>query len=342
MATETSFPSEIEIFRAGTHAADDGRAWTFSEADLKAIAAGYDPLSSEAPIVIGHPQTDAPAYGWVASVSFSDGRLTITARDVEPQFAQMVKARRFTKRSAAFYTPEHPNNPKPGQWYLRHVGFLGAQPPAIKGLRELHFADGGSTAVFAEDLPVHLSYPPHKEHSMPDETGAGKPPTQTPPAPPADANFAEADAARKAAKAAEAEADQLRAELAAMREQVLARSHADHVAFAETQIADGRLLPKDKDAFVAVMDSLHEASAVEFSEGDATKKVAPVEFIKRLVAQAPPAVTFGEFAPGKAPGKRAADMTDAELDAAARRVAAAKSISYADALTQVVTITQGD
>ena len=164
MTTEpTSFPA-IEIFRAGTHTGDDGRAWTFSDADLRAIAAAYDPETSEAPIVIGHPATDAPAYGWVASVLFADGRLSITARDVEPQFAGMVRARRFSKRSAAFYTPEHPNNPKPGQWYLRHVGFLGAQPPAVKGLKEIRFADA-TLVVFAETLYD----PPRSLRSLPPE-----------------------------------------------------------------------------------------------------------------------------------------------------------------------------
>ncbi len=29
----------------------------------------------------------------------------------------------------------------PGVYYLRHVGFLGAQPPAIKGLAPVEFAD---------------------------------------------------------------------------------------------------------------------------------------------------------------------------------------------------------
>src|SRR5690606_2877795 len=100
--------------------------------DLEAIAAGYDPALHEAPLTVGHPAHDRPAYGWVGAVQvMPDGRLAITPRDVEPQFAEMVAARRFPKRSAAFYPPTHPKNPTPGRWYLRHVGFLGAQPPAI-------------------------------------------------------------------------------------------------------------------------------------------------------------------------------------------------------------------
>ncbi len=51
----------------------------------------------------------------------------------------MVKAGRFKSRSASFYHPDNPNNPKPGVYYLRHVGFLGAQPPAVKGLKAVEF-----------------------------------------------------------------------------------------------------------------------------------------------------------------------------------------------------------
>ena len=41
----------------------------------------------------------------------------------------------------AFTPPDHPSNPVPNAYYLRHVGFLGAQPPAVKGLGEARFAD---------------------------------------------------------------------------------------------------------------------------------------------------------------------------------------------------------
>ena len=56
----------------------------------------------------------------------------------------MVRAGRFKKVSASFYTPDSPHNPVPGVYYLRHVGFLGAQPPAVKGLAPVpvNFAEG--------------------------------------------------------------------------------------------------------------------------------------------------------------------------------------------------------
>lgn len=166
---------------------------------------------------------------------------------------------------------------------------------------------------------------------MPDETDAGKKLAET------ETKLAEAAAARDAAQA---EAAALKAQIAQFAETRRAERHAAHLAFADAQLAAGRLLPKDKAATVAVLDALSETAPVEFAEGDATKKVSPLEFIKTLIASAPPVIQFGEFAPAAAGGKRASEMTDAELDAAARRHAAEKTISYADALAHVVNVTQ--
>ena len=59
----------------------------------------------------------------------------------------MVKAGFFKKISASFYRPDSPKNPKPGVYYLRHVGFLGAAPPAVKGLKSASFADNEEGVV---------------------------------------------------------------------------------------------------------------------------------------------------------------------------------------------------
>lgn len=129
----------IEIFRPGKQTAMSGEVIEFSEADLRATADAYDPNLHEAPLVVGHPKTDDPAYGWVQSVSYADV-LGAVPHQVDTAFAEMVNAGRFKKVSASFYKPDSPNNPKPGVYYLRHVGFLGAQPPAVKGLKSASFA----------------------------------------------------------------------------------------------------------------------------------------------------------------------------------------------------------
>lgn len=141
----------FELFKAGKHTASGGATLSFTEQDLQAAVAAYDPAVHEAPIVVGHPKDNAPAYGWIKALSFADGSITAEPAQVDADFAEMVKAGRFKKRSASFYTPDAPNNPVPGSYYLRHVGFLGAQPPAVKGLKEVAFGEAEEGVIEFSD-----------------------------------------------------------------------------------------------------------------------------------------------------------------------------------------------
>lgn len=144
---------KIEIFKPGSHTTMHGETITFSEADILATAAAYDPDKFEAPMVVGHPQIDAPAYGWVKGLDVAGGKLNAEGHQIEPQFAEMVGSGRFKKVSARFYRPDSPDNPVPGVWYLRHVGFLGAAAPAVKGLKPAAFSsdeEGTVDIVFGE------------------------------------------------------------------------------------------------------------------------------------------------------------------------------------------------
>lgn len=145
----------FEIFRPGTHTASNGSTLSFSDEDVSAIAASYDPSIHEAPIVVGHPKTDAPAYGWVEGLSQKNGRLVATPGKLDTAFSDLVAKGRFRKVSAAFFSPNSPNNPTPGVYALRHVGFLGAQPPAVKGLKPVEFADDADLVVDIEFAEAH-------------------------------------------------------------------------------------------------------------------------------------------------------------------------------------------
>lgn len=143
----------FEIFRPGKFTAMDGQQVEFTEAMLAEVASSYQPDLHEAPLVVGHPKSDAPAYGWVRGLTYEKSRLVADPDQLDPAFAEMVEAGRFKKRSASFYPPAHAANPTPGKWHLKHVGFLGALPPAVKGLKPVSFAgeeDGLVTFEFGE------------------------------------------------------------------------------------------------------------------------------------------------------------------------------------------------
>tara|TARA_B100000965_G_scaffold127651_1_gene106191 strand:+ start:6282 stop:7493 length:1212 start_codon:yes stop_codon:yes gene_type:complete len=150
----TSHRATLPILPAGQHVALDGRAVEFTEAVLQEIVDSYDRKLHEAPLVIGHPKLNGPAYGWAKSVEVRDGMLFAEPHEVVPEFAELANRKMYKKRSASIYLPDSPGNPTPGKHYLRHIGFLGAMPPAIKGIPDaaLEFAeDDDALAVeFAE------------------------------------------------------------------------------------------------------------------------------------------------------------------------------------------------
>lgn len=146
----------IHIFKPGRHVTMAGDVIEFSEADVAATARAYNPKLHEAPLVIGHPKTDDPAQGWAQSLVAEKRGLFAVPRNVDAAFAEQVGQRRYGKVSSKFYSPTSPSNPVPGVWYLRHIGFLGAQPPGVKGLDDPSFADGDDDGCVAFQEPVEF------------------------------------------------------------------------------------------------------------------------------------------------------------------------------------------
>ncbi|HCS70083.1 MAG TPA: peptidase [Rhodospirillaceae bacterium] len=158
----------IEIFRAGRHRTVAGAEIAFTEDEVAAIAGAYDPQTHEAPAVVGHPKLDGPAYGWVKGLSADGGSLKADVQ-LTPVFAEAVKDGHYRKVSAAFYAPDQVGNPNPGSYYLRHLGFLGAQPPAIKGLEAFQFADGVDDGLVVIEVDTAFA-----EAEASDVTGIGR------------------------------------------------------------------------------------------------------------------------------------------------------------------------
>lgn len=255
----------------------------FSPADLRATVAAYDPALHEAPLVVGHPKHDLPAYGWVQSLKFSDGSdadlpagMYALPAQVNPDFADMVAAGAFKKISASFYAPDAPANPVPGVFYLRHVGLLGAQPPAIKGLRNPSFAD-------AEEGVVEFN-----------ECSDAPAATPTPQSPPQESAVTEQEAAllREQNEAMRQRLAEMDAQHAAAFAEGINR---DNTAFAEQLVAEARLLSTGTPVVVAMLNHLALASEpVEFGEGEARAPLA--QALRQLLLAAPQRVEFGEAA----------------------------------------------
>lgn len=146
-APSTAKPDTIQCFAPGSHVALSGEMLAFSATDLAATAQAYDPALHEAPLVVGHPSTDDPAYGWVQALAHAGGKLEARPHQVNPEFAAAVNSGAYKKVSCAFWAPDAPGNPVPGVYYLRHIGFLGGAAPGVQGLRTPTFAGSAEGVV---------------------------------------------------------------------------------------------------------------------------------------------------------------------------------------------------
>ena len=280
-----------------------------------------------------------PAYGWVKALQFSEGGIDATPAQVNNDFADMVAAGAFKKISASFYSPNAPSNPVPGVYYLRHVGFLGAQAPAIKGMRSPSFGDSDEGVVtFSEwddvtnaalwrNLREHLigtvgqdkadavipgymvtsleqgAQDEVREAALEDAasvaTASAVPASQF-----AEPNPKETTVTPEEKTALEAENTRLRAELAQNKAD---QTHAANLAFCEGLPG---VLPAWRGVAVATLDHLAaQATVVEFGEGDARAPLA--DRFKAMLSALPGAVSFNEHATSARAGV-SVDFADAQ------------------------------
>lgn len=344
----------IEIFKTGTHTDSKGATRTWSEADLNGIVGNFDAEQS-APAVIGHPKTDDPAWGWVDKLRVEGGKLLASFRDLVPEFVESVRAGRYRKVSVALF-PEHD-----GTFALRHVGFLGATPPAVQGLAPANFQQGEN------DLVVEFALEPREANTLirvlrgirewfieergietanqiipdweieqlqPREEPAFNQPTEG-------EDMSKEQIEQAVNTAVEAAKGDLSKEFSekekSYQEQIEALQRdgrrRDMAAFAEEQVRAGKLAPKALQlGVVEFMLRLDQAVEVQFSEGDGGK-LTPLGWFQEFIRAMPEAKLFGalggqENDPGTVD---ASEQEKAIQEVIAAEKEAGREISYAEA-----------
>jgi len=275
----------------------NGEERAFTDADLSATATAYDPALFDAPAVIGHPEHNGPAWGWVESLVTKSGMLWARLRDLDASFVEMVRAKRFKKISASFYLPDSPANPKPGVFYLRHVGFLGAAAPSLKSLPAVNLSESDGALIYEEKMYYHPAANlmqsgqdgpiDHTEKSM---SGKQNDDIET-----IKAQMAALEAENAKLKTQSSEfQEQATAAQTQLAEQERAAKHAAHVAFCDKLAGEGRLLPAVQAVAVAALDLIaSQEKPLEFSEGD-NKAQLTVDKFRAALSGFPVIVDFAE------------------------------------------------
>jgi hypothetical protein len=317
--------ARVPIWSAGRFTALSGQEHEFSGADLAASAAAYDPARYRAPWVKGHPKVADPAEGWADRLSVENGLLFAESSQIDPAFAEQVRAGRFARISPTFFPPDHRDNPVPGVWYLKSIGWLGAHPPANKRLPAPAFAEGeGPDLVapaegrdtgpveFAELDPTDIITP--EEEPMPPE------------ADPREAAFAEREQALTEREASFAEREaQIAGREQRLAEQAREQHRGDCAAFADGLADQGRLLARDVPFVTELLAAIPADQEVSFAEGDGTVTAPTAERLREFLGRLPKQVDFAERSAHMGNGELA--ESDAQIGARAQSYRQRQAVS---------------
>lgn len=135
----------IEIFKSGSHTDSQGKQTNYSNEDISFIAEKYNQAVAndtalEAPVVIGHPRDNSPAYGWVERLARRGEKLLARLKNLSPELIDAVQNGSFRKVSISLYP----------DMMLRHIGLLGGAAPSVKGLKNVSFSDAESSELISD------------------------------------------------------------------------------------------------------------------------------------------------------------------------------------------------
>ena len=326
------FNDWIEIFRGGTQIDSQGKSWD-GDKIIESATKQYQPGVHDAPLVVGHPADNAPAFGWVDGLrtTVKNGVKTLEAhfKQVAPEFESLVKSGRFKKRSAAFYPDGS----------LRHVGWLGAVPPAVKGLADVAFQADAESIEFTEEFSNQGGFVMELKEffenlkSWAGLTAAvqgqgqpspfpGQPATPVTPQPAAVKSFTEADLEAAKKEVVEEAKKQAAAEFAEKEAaSKKAAREAEIKAHVKNLVDSGKVMPAFSEHLTRVLLAADTGPEMEF--GEQKTKGSPADCLIDTLEHRPEWQLFGEL---PAPDSAAFAEMEADTKAAERIAARAGSV----------------
>lgn len=267
------------IFKTGKHTDSSGNEKQWTEKDLDKIVETYDPSKHEAPIVIGHPKSNAPAFGWVDKLKRVGDTLYALPKQLANEFVEMVNKGLFKKRSISLYP----------DGTLRHIGFLGAQPPAVKGLPDVEFKDDDQSATIEGEQFTDLE-DAGDQKSDNEKIKELQKQIDIYQKQLSDMLAKEREFEQLQSKYAEiiVEKNRLEAELNKQKRESEEKEFEEYL---DKAISDGRLLPKMKEPITKIFRIISLTPEFEFSEGVKTQST---DVIKEFIEKMPKLIDFKE------------------------------------------------
>ncbi len=234
-----------QIFSTGNHTDSKGNTKEWTTEDLDKIVYQFENVHKNAPVCVGHPQSNSPAYAWLDKVKRIGNGLYCTFKDVQDEFKTAVNKGLFKNRSISLDKDLN----------IRHLAFLGGQAPAVKGLEQFCFENQENDIVveFSDYEDVNIQ---EKERDEKLET----------------------EDLKEQLKTKDEEIAKLKREA---EEQKQAQKVKEFEEFADNAISNGNILPKHKESIVNILTACDAAGTFNFSD----EEKAGVEVVKDFISE---------------------------------------------------------
>lgn len=275
---------------------------------LAEIAKNFETINSVegygVPVKLGHnDKVGEPAYGWMSSLNVRGKSLFADFTDVPSEIVDAVRQRRYNATSVELL-PAMTYQGKTFNNVLSGVAFLGAEHPAIKGMKPLsaaEFAEATNKLILTQEIDVTLKFTQEDTDNL---VLAAETKART--------EMQTLVTASEAAKlAAETRANVAEAALK------LANAETTKAQFAtaiDAAITNGVVLAKQRDTMLAFAAKFPAEVEVE------GKTVKAIDAFKEFLSGLPVKVKFGEQGKARPIGsdagaatQRAADAVDAAV-----------------------------
>ncbi len=323
----------VEIFSIGKWRGN--RTVEATMAMLDRMVANYHDLNAKIegfsiPVKLGHNnKVGEPAYGYATNVRREDTKLLADFADVPPDLIDMVNKRQYNSVSVEIW----PKVEYAGQVFndvLGAVAFLGSEWPAVKGLKPLSaslFSDSEGEWIEKEDQMANPTTFTEDQHATLLTAAIEKTKAET-------AATFQAQITELTGKvtASDERADRAEAALKVFKNDA---AKATVLSIVEKAIADGRILPKQKDEIMAMAEHYGVMSSAKFKVGEVEK--TGLEMFQSFLEGLPIKVQYGErgHSKGEKPGD--GERADKIVDEKAKALMSAdKKLKYADAVEKVL------
>jgi len=279
---------KIDIFRTGTW---HGKKYT--EEDLKQIVENFkkynDKSSSDFEFVprikLTHKESGelSPAFGWVKNLWVEKDRLMAEIVDIPEKVYNIIKDN-FFDRSIELYTNYKTSKGERVGYVLRAVAFLGADVPEVKGMEPLEQAEtfvynenqDFITIVFKEGNMLEKILEKLDELKFSEEQ---KKLLENLKAELQEKEKKFSEELEKHKELLKEKDEQIKTLASAVKDKTEELLTKEAEVFTEKAIANGNLLPKQREMVIELIKAIGEVQPIKFNE----KEIKPVELFKQFI-----------------------------------------------------------